>query len=126
MTRRISIPLIALSLLAAVAIGQFSPGLPRATGEQAKAAPKWEYAMLQVGNQPVWITAEGSLYARDWADLAGRLKVPNKPKDANGEVAKVIVLNYLASQGWELVTHAVSPRDHNLESHHYTFKRQAP
>jgi hypothetical protein len=118
---------VGLGLVAAalpwVALGQPRP----AEGQPVKAAPKWEYATLAFTNQPIWTKADEEVYARDWKDLAERLKVPLKMKDPSPGLIRAAVLDHLGSQGWELASHAVTTGSNaRSEGHTYTFRRPVP
>jgi hypothetical protein len=124
MDRRFSIPLAAV-VLAVAATWWLGPDR-RAVGEQAPvpaAAVKWEYGTLSVGGQPIWEAGDVMIYAKDWKDLAERVKLPVKGE----RVERGAVLNALGTQGWELVSHAAkSGTSTTSERDTYTFKRRVP
>jgi len=91
----------------------------------AKAATKFEYGTVMVyhGKHPQWTTAKDDMEGKSWADLAKKLNVPLK--DQPDELkARVIVLDHLGSQGWELASFA--PVDTARSYDLYIFKRVAP
>ncbi len=52
-----------------------------------------------------WSTGDEEVDATSWDDLATKLKILPAKKDAKTPVSKMKVLNYLGSQGWEMVSH---------------------
>ena len=86
--------------------------------------PKWEYAELTYRNIPArpggvdadgkeippvpasvsirWITGAGEMDVKGWEELAEKLKTPALKKGSAAYV-KIQILNYLGSEGWELM-----------------------
>jgi hypothetical protein len=113
-----TLSLTALLLLAAALPA--APGLP-------DKPPKWEYAELyyrSVAGRPRgvdadgkevpatpptavirWTTTAGDVAANGWDDLAARLKAPGFKKDTSAAHQRIQMLNYLGSEGWELIDH---------------------
>jgi hypothetical protein len=96
-----------------------APGLP-------DRPPKWEYAELTFratldrkgggfgGNgaetpppTPTvtvrWVSGEGEVEVKGWAELAEKLKATGFKKDGSASYQKIQVLNFLGAQGWELM-----------------------
>jgi hypothetical protein len=87
--------------------------------------PKWEYAELTlstlrgrpggIGADGVEVpavpasttirltTGEGEVEAKSWYDLAEKLKVKGFKKDSSATLQKIQVLNFLGSDGWEVM-----------------------
>jgi hypothetical protein len=120
-------------LLAAVTVSA-APALP-------EKSPRWEYAELQAkstarafqreGDEvPVarpalrWTTGTAEVEAKDWLDLAEKLKATGVKKDGTVTQQRIALLNYLGSEGWELVSHTggTTPTGAGM----WLFKRRAP
>jgi hypothetical protein len=91
--------------------------------------PKWEYAELTFRNVPGrpggvdadgkevpatpasvsirWITGAGEVDVKGWDELADKLKAPALKK-GSAAFSKIQVLNYLGSEGWELMEQQTS------------------
>jgi hypothetical protein len=67
-----------------------------------------------------WITADDEIEAKSWEELGTKIKAPAAKKGAKTEVHRMKVLNYLGSQGWELV----SNQSETALSSVLTFKRK--
>ena len=130
-------------LLGLAAPGQAGPGSP-------DKPVKWEYAELTYRHyaghrggvtaagtffpdQPDtevirWVTAEGEVEAKGWADLAERLKAPAFKKEGSAAYQRVQVFNHLGRDGWELVeqTEATTPPPIGAPPKAWTFKRRVP
>jgi hypothetical protein len=87
--------------------------------------PKWEYAELAFRTTPErpagvdgdgnavaarpatvtirWITKEGEVDVKGWVELAERLKAIGYKKDGSAAFQKIQFLNFLGSEGWELM-----------------------
>jgi hypothetical protein len=52
-----------------------------------------------------WSTGDEDVQATSWDDLATKMKIPQATKDAKTPASKMKVINYLGSQGWEMVSH---------------------
>ena len=113
-----------LCLTAVLLVASLSPAAP-ALGDKP---PRWEYAELtfrtraarpagvdadgkEVAAVPatvsiVWITAAAEVDVKGWDELADKLKAPSLKK---GTVAfqKMQILNFLGSEGWELMEQTV-------------------
>jgi hypothetical protein len=83
---------------------------------------KWEYGFLLFEGRH-WATGTEEVTARDWKQLAEKLKavIPEKGSD---EMIKCAVLNHLGSQGWELV--AIDRMGAQNGIGIYNFKRRTP
>jgi hypothetical protein len=103
---------------AAVAAGLLA--LPSVAAPQLPEKPRWEYAELSYRGgraarakddteipavQPVirWTTGEGEIEAKSWTELGEKLKAPSFKKDASATLQRIQLLNYLGSEGWEMV-----------------------
>ena len=106
------------SFLALAAITQAAPNLN-------EKPPKWEYAELSYrtspgrpggvdanGNEipatPATVTIKlisgtSEVDAKSWAELAEKLKAPSFKKDGSAAFLKIQFLNFLGSEGWELM-----------------------
>ncbi len=51
-----------------------------------------------------WVTGDDEIEATSWEDLGAKIKVPPAKKGASAEAHKMKVLNFLGSQGWEMVS----------------------
>lgn len=81
--------------------------------------PKWEYAELTVRLTPLkegpdaptepptirWTSGTMELAGAGWSDMATKLKAPAIKKEASATSQKIQFLNYLGSEGWELLFH---------------------
>jgi hypothetical protein len=141
-----SLLLASALVLGLAASGLAAPGLP-------DRPPKWEYAELTyrsvtrpggrgADGDPValapptitirWITAAGELEVKGWDELATKLKATGFKKDTSASHQKIQVLNFLGSEGWELMelagTAATAPaRGTGLgNSGAWMFKRPLP
>src|SRR5262245_31795887 len=87
--------------------------------------PKWEYAELtyrtiparpggvdadgkEVAGTPAsmtirWVTGAGEVEAKGWSELAEKLRAPAFKKEGSAAFLKIQMLNYLGSEGWELM-----------------------
>lgn len=76
------------------------------------------------GKQPsgryAWMTGSEDVIGDDWKDLAEKLKVELKDKDVRSAKIRVLVLNHLGAQGWELVSQSETTVQVS------TFKRRLP
>ena len=97
--------------------------------QEKPASVKWEYGTLTIpvglkGTPPpgryTWTTGTDDIAGDNWKDLAEKLKVELKDKDAPTSKVRILVLNHLGRQGWELVSHSEPPIQN------YTFKRRVP
>jgi hypothetical protein len=110
-----------LSLTALLLLAASSPAAP-ALGDKP---PKWEYAELSYrttpgrpagvdadGNQVAaipstvtvrWISGAGEVEAKGWVELAEKLKALGYKKEGSAAFQKIQFLNYLGSEGWELL-----------------------
>jgi hypothetical protein len=138
-----SLLLASASLLGLAASGQAAPGLP-------DKPAKWQYAELSYRYIPAqsagtaadgtvvpgkpprevvrWVTAEGEVEAKGWADLAEQLKAPAFKKEGSAAYQRVQVLNHLGSEGWELMeqTEATTTTRGAASPRTWTFKRRVP
>lgn len=111
-----TLSLTALLLLAA--LGTAAPAL----GDKP---PKWEYGELTFRTTPArpagvdadgnpvaavpstvtvrWISAAGEFETKGWIELAEKLKAPGYKKEGSAAFQKIQFLNYLGSEGWELM-----------------------
>ena len=99
-------------------------------------ATEWQYAEIEFtrgtspwfpsgasgtgGDHLQWSTAGASADGRSWRDLASKMKIPVPDKAAS---AKLVVMDFLGSQGWELVD-ATVPTGQAAPSWTWTFKRR--
>jgi len=74
------------------------------------------------GDRVVWSTATTSADARSWRELAGKMKIAMPDKTAS---ARMVVLDALGGQGWELVSASV-PSGQAAPASTWTFKRRLP
>jgi hypothetical protein len=87
--------------------------------------PRWEYAELSYRAVPGrpggvaadgtevpatpssvtvhWITKDGEAEAKDWAELAEKLKAKGFKKEGSATYQKIQMLNVLGEEGWELM-----------------------
>jgi hypothetical protein len=102
--------LTVLGLLLALGWLAWSPrGKENATAQEAaKPAVKWEYCTLSNDQTGACGYNDGkdAIGADDWKDLAKKLKVPLKEGEENQHTIRLVVLNFLGAQGWELVSHS--------------------
>jgi hypothetical protein len=113
---------------------------PPAAAQDKAGTVKWEYGMLGTGatfggkaapfggDRPAalagrftWTTGTEDISAETWKDLAEKLKVEVKDKDAQLRTIRVAVLNHLGARGWEMVAESGSG-----PAPSYTFKRRVP
>jgi len=109
------------SLFVLLLFATFGTAAP-ALGEKP---PRWEYAELTFRTTPArsggvdadgkevpatpaamsirWINKDGELEAKSWVELAEKLKAPGYKKDGTPAYQKIQFLNYLGSEGWELM-----------------------
>jgi hypothetical protein len=122
-----------LGLLLAAVAASAAPALP-------EKPVRWEYAELQTrsglrafpkdGDElPAartlrWTTGTAEVEAKDWLDLAEKLKATGVKKDGTVTQQRIALLNYLGSEGWELVSHTggTTPTGAGM----WLFKRRAP
>lgn len=100
----------------------FLPGCGSAYGTNTPAATtEWEYAELRAGfSGPLtWSTSEQTVAASSWDDLIGKLGA-SRENPKQGVKAHAVTMDYLGSQGWELVSH--NPAGGNWE--YWVFKRR--
>ena len=104
---------------------------------QAAEPARWEYCELEFlrgtspwfpasasgagGDRVQWSSATASVDARSWRDLAAKMKIDVPDKTAS---AKLVVLDGLGAQGWELVS-ATAPTGQAAPSSTWTFRRKA-
>lgn len=126
------------------------PGIPHASAADsagriaastqavATGAARWEYCEIEFlrgtspwfpasasgagGDHVQWSSAMATLDARSWRDLAAKMKIAVPDKAAS---AKLVVLDALGAQGWELVS-ATVPSGQGAPSSTWTFKRRVP
>lgn len=143
---------LALSLLAVVAgigfVASQSPAVPL----PADKPVKWEYAELIMrstsgrakgfapadGAQPEqpgqpttpamrWVTSDEEITAKNWEELAEKLKAPAPKKEATAASHKLRVLNQLGADGWEMVGQPpTSTGFSTTTAGSWMFKRRAP
>jgi len=94
--------------------------LPGVAAPQLPEKPRWEYAELSyrggraarakddteipaVQSAVRWITGEGEIEAKSWTELGEKLKAPPFKKDASITLQRIQLLNFLGSEGWEMV-----------------------
>jgi hypothetical protein len=51
-----------------------------------------------------WVTGDDEIEATSWEDLGAKIKAQPAKKGASPEAHKMKVLNFLGSQGWEMVS----------------------
>src|SRR5262249_15458491 len=107
-----------IAFSAAVATGLFA--LPSIAAPQLPEKPRWEYAELSYrSGRPArakddtelttipptirWTTGEGEIEVRSWTEFAEKLKAAPPKKDASATLQRIQLLNYLGSEGWEMV-----------------------
>jgi hypothetical protein len=95
----------------------FGPGLAKGDNEQPAAAPTAQPALR-------WVTADGEVEAKNWDELAAKLKAPAAKKEVSAAARKIQFLNHLGGEGWELV--ATSGGTTATSSAVWTFKRRLP
>jgi hypothetical protein len=71
-----------------------------------------------------WVTAEGEVEAKGWADLAERLKAPAFRPGGSAASQRLQLLNHLGGMGWELV--ARPEPEPGAPTRLMTFKRRVP
>jgi hypothetical protein len=124
----------ALQLWAALVVGVLAGHCLPATSttgaadeqEKPKATARWEYCTVldHGGSNLILDTAAQEVRAKNWTELAEKLKAPI-PEGLKGDYAsKVAVFNSLGAQGWELAGH-VRHFNQPFYNDQYTFKRHA-
>lgn len=118
--------------------------------------PKWEYAELSYrsiaarpggvgpdGNEvPAtaasasirWLTGAEELTLKSWTEMAEKFNVTGFKKDGSPALQKIQMLNYLGSEGWELLEQQSNPttsgggftRATTTPSNTWLFKRRVP
>jgi hypothetical protein len=110
-----------LSLTALLLLAALSSAAP-VLGDKP---PKWEYAELSYRTLPGraagvdgdrnpvaavpsavtvrWISGAGEVEAKGWVELAEKLKALSFKKEGSAAFLKIQFLNYLGSEGWELM-----------------------
>jgi hypothetical protein len=137
-----SLLLASAGLFGLAASGQAAPGSPGKPANWQYAELSYRYIPAQgagtaadgtvVPGRPAaevvrWVTAEGEVEAKAWADLAERLKAPALKKDGSAAYQKVQVFNFLGSDGWELVGQSETlPTPQRAVPRTWTFKRRVP
>lgn len=115
-----TVGLTATGLLISVILAAAAP----APEPAVKGADKWEYCEIQAretaaekggvagAGQPLvpwtvrWITAGDMVETLGWEDMATMMKAPPPAKkDAPPLTHKMRVMNYLGSEGWEMVSY---------------------
>jgi hypothetical protein len=114
--------------------------------------PKWEYAELSYrsiaarpgvvgpdGNdRPAtpasaairWLSGAEEMALKSWTEMAEKLKVTGFKKDGSAALQKIQILNYLGSEGWELMeqqdnaTTTGFARAGTATNHTWLFKRR--
>lgn len=100
---------------------------PAAADPPARPADKWEYAAVSEQDEVTWSGPGQAVTALNWYELADKLGAPGRKQGQVPATVRVLVLNHLGSQGWELVTHAATPdTDRRRGSNVYTLKRRVP
>jgi hypothetical protein len=127
----------ALTLCFAASTGSAAPNLGDKPG-------KWEYAELKMSRSlagpaaranaavrpaapattVAWATLDGETEAETWEELASKLKAPPLKKDGTPTMQKLRVLNYLGTEGWEIVDHVGGDGVTGAAS--WTLKRRVP
>ena len=124
---------VVATLLAAL-VASAAPALP-------EKSPRWEYAELQSKStlrafqkdgeeappaRPTvrWTTATAEVEAKDWPDLAEKLKATGVKKEGTLTQQRIALLNHLGSEGWELVSHTGGTTPTAAGT--WLFKRRAP
>ena len=112
-------------------------GSARTTDAQSSESIRWEYCEIEFlrgtspwfpasasgagGDRVQWSSATASVDARSWRDLAAKMKIEMPEKTAS---ARLVVLDALGAQGWELVS-ATVPTGPAAPSATWTFRRRA-
>ena len=116
----------ALSFIALLAFAAACPAAPQLGDKPAK----WEYAQVTFRNIPArpagidgdgnqveavpasmsirWISVDGEVEVKSWADLAEKLKAAKFKKDGSAELQRIQLLNHLGGEGWELMDQSAS------------------
>ena len=99
----------------------FLPGCGSVYGTNTSSGIQWEYAELRssVNGTLTWSTSEQMVAAVNWDDLLGKLGMPRENMKQGGRL-HAVTIDYLGSQGWELVSH--NPVGGNWE--YLVFKRR--
>ena len=99
----------------------FLPGCGSAYGTNTSPGTQWDYAELRanLSGNLTWSTSEQTVAAGTWDDLLGKLGVPRDSAKQGGR-SHAVTMDYLGSQGWELVSH--NPVGGNWE--YWVFKRR--
>jgi hypothetical protein len=139
-------PFFGIAACTAIALGLSTRPGPAAPALPDKP-PRWEYAELSQRTtvrgfgpregkeneapapriaEPTlrWVTGDADVEAQGWDDLATKLKMSSAKKAATPAGRKVQVLNYLGSDGWELV--GVNGGTTPTAASIWTFKRRVP
>jgi len=118
------------TLVALVSIAVLA--LPAAAAPSlADKPPRWEYAELSYRTVPArpggvaadgteapatpatvtihWVTKDGEMEAKDWTELAEKLKAKGFKKAGSAAYQKIQMLNILGEEGWELMEQGGSP-----------------
>lgn len=143
---------LALSLLATVAgiglVTSQSPAVPlpsdkpvkwenaelimRSTAVRAKGFAPADGAQPEQPGQPAtpamrWVTSDGEITAKNWEELAEKLKAPLDKKETTAASHKLRVLNQLNADGWEMVGQPPTNTGFSTTSAgSWMFKRRAP
>jgi hypothetical protein len=120
-----------MKTLVALASITLLPLPARAAPALADKPPRWEYAELSYrstsgrpgGFDPDgtevpaipstvtvhWVTKEGEVEVKGWAELAEKLKAKGFKKEGSAAYQKIQMLNILGEEGWELMEQGGSP-----------------
>jgi hypothetical protein len=74
--------------------------LPRAAGVDADGK---EIPAVPAAVTVRWISGDGEVEAKSWSELAEKLRASRFKKDGSAAYQKIQILNYLGSEGWELM-----------------------
>ncbi|WP_020471006.1 hypothetical protein [Zavarzinella formosa] len=97
------------------------PGRIPAKGEDGAEQPP---APATTPTAVRWTTSDGEIEAKNWQEMAEKLKAPAMKKDASATSQKIHVLNFIGGEGWELVEHQGGSATATLNT--WTFKRRVP
>jgi hypothetical protein len=96
---------------------------------KAPARTQWEYCTLTLysAGYSSYCDAKGTIAAKDWKELTRKLNVALRPGEKDSGHIRILILNFLGAQGWELVSHSTRSIGAEVPIHEetfFTFKRR--
>lgn len=116
-----AVGVVVVCRLAAVA----QPPRPAAAAQPEKVV-KWEYCSVQGSSkgQCKWLMRDRIVDTENWKELAAKLNVEGKKKDAEGS-SRLAVFNHLGADGWEMVSQSAMVAGASYVEE-WIFKRRIP